>query len=325
MVNKIKNSEVQFRYETKNEKKGKGKKAIEEKVDKVASKGIEKKKRASSSKTALAERKPKRRGAFLSDKQRWCYHPDDKKVFAVSRSALQQYLNCELCFYRHRRDGIKGPDSFPLTLNLAVDQLLKNEFDSFREKQSPHPIMKKLKKDYGISAVPYKHPDKKEWEEWRFNFKGMRTLHEKTGLEVFGSLDDLWIDTKTKELYVVDYKATSKKGPIGIDEEWQESYKNQMDVYQWILKQKGYKVADKAFFVYVNGRKNEKSFNESLKFDTHLICYEGNSDWIESTLQDLKKTIESDLPPKSNPACKLCNYVDLIKDYSKMVKELKSA
>lgn len=264
----------------------------------------------------IAKREP-----FLTCKKRWCYRPDDEKVFAVSRSAIQQFINCPRCSYMHKRDGIKSPDSIPFTLNLAVDQLLKNEFDAYREKGLAHPIMKQLKKDYGIQAIPYKHHDEKEWGEWRFNFKGMRTFHQKSGLEVFGSIDDLWIDTKTGELFVVDYKATSKNGSVSIDEEWQESYKNQMDIYQWILRQKGYKVSDKAFFVYVNGKKNEKAFNDTLKFDSKLICYEGSDDWIEGTLVSFRKTLDKEQAPKASPGCKLCEYVALRKDYEQMFKK----
>ena len=43
----------------------------------------------------------------------------------------------------------------------------------------------------GIDAVPHAHP---QLETWRNNFKGVRTLHERTNLELFGAIDDLWRD-----------------------------------------------------------------------------------------------------------------------------------
>ena len=38
-------------------------------------------------------------------------------------------------------------------------------------------------------------------------------VHEPTNLKVGGGLDDVWIDTSTNKLHVVDYKSTSQKSP----------------------------------------------------------------------------------------------------------------
>ena len=53
----------------------------------------------------------------------------------------------------------------PFTLNIAVDNLCKNEFDYYRRIQEPHPLLK----ENGIDAVPFKH---KDFEQWRSNFQG---------------------------------------------------------------------------------------------------------------------------------------------------------
>ena len=44
-------------------------------------------------------------------------------------------------------------------LNIAVDELLKKEFDLYRKNQKPHPIMKK----YNLNFVPYQHKDLNIW------------------------------------------------------------------------------------------------------------------------------------------------------------------
>jgi hypothetical protein len=35
---------------------------------------------------------------------------------------------------------------------------------------------------------------------------------------------------------VVDYKATSKAGEVGLDAEWQGGYRRQVEFYQWLLR-----------------------------------------------------------------------------------------
>ena len=42
----------------------------------------------------------------------------------------------------------------------------------------------------------------------------LKRLHPETNLILRGGLDDLWINTETQQLIVVDYKATSKKGEV---------------------------------------------------------------------------------------------------------------
>ena len=48
----------------------------------------------------------------------------------------------------------------------------------------------------------------------------------------------MWINTKTDQLIIVDYKATSKDGEVSLDAPWQISYKRQVEIYQWLFKEK---------------------------------------------------------------------------------------
>jgi CRISPR/Cas system-associated exonuclease Cas4 (RecB family) len=188
-------------------------------------------------------------------------------------------------------------------LNNAVDELLKNEFDLYRETQEPHPIMI----DNRINALPYQHPDIEEWREALRH--GVKRFHEPTNLLLRGGLDDVWIDNDTNQLIVVDYKATSKKDEVSLDADWQISYKRQVEFYQWLLRGNSFDVSDTAYFVYCNGIANKDEFNNVLEFKTKLIPYKGNDKWIEPTLLDLKATLMADLPPEASQNCKYCSYV----------------
>lgn len=174
------------------------------------------------------------------------YRPGQKEAYKISRSKIELFKQCPRCFWLDARLKIKRPDSPPLNLNKAIDQLLKKEFDVYRQKGQPHPIMVEHK----INAVPFQHD---ELDKWRENFIGVGHLHEATNLFVFGAVDDVWINDDG-ELIVVDYKATAKSTEVSIDAAWQISYKRQMEIYQWLLRRNGFKVNPTGIFVYTNGR-----------------------------------------------------------------------
>ena len=52
----------------------------------------------------------------------------------ISRSAVEQHLNCQRCFYLAYKHKIRPP-SLPFTLNSALDKLFKNEIDHYSSKE----------------------------------------------------------------------------------------------------------------------------------------------------------------------------------------------
>lgn len=230
------------------------------------------------------------------------FDPKSDQPFALSRTRVELFMDCPRCFYLDRRLGIGRPSGPPFNLNSAVDALLKREFDDYRAKGQPHPLMTEA----GIKAVPHAHP---QLETWRANFKGVRTLHERTNLELAGAIDDLWRDLDSGELMVVDYKSTSKAGEVGIDGEWQVAYKRQMEFYQWLLRRQGLAVARRGWFVYCNGRRDLPAFNSRLEFTIRLIPYDGNDSWVEKTLGRIRETLLADHPPAPAGGCEHCGYV----------------
>ena len=113
--------------------------------------------------------------------------------------------------------------SFPFNLNNAVDQLLKDEFDSYRGTENNHPYLI----ESSIDAKPYDHPD---IEIWRTRNQGIGIELKELNLYIYGLVDDVWINTKNDKLIIADYKATSKKGDVTIDAPWQISYKRQIEI-----------------------------------------------------------------------------------------------
>ena len=231
---------------------------------------------------------------------KWVYHPGLKEPFRLSRSKIDLFLQCPRCFYLDVRLGLKRPSMPAFTLNSAVDELLKREFDILRQKGESHALMKK----YGIDAVPFSHPD---IDKWRQNFIGKEYLHKPTNLLIFGAVDDLWVNKKG-ELIIVDYKATSTDKEISLDSEYKRGYKKQMEVYQWIFRKSGFKVSEVGYFIFANGDRTKPRFDGRLEFKLSIISHKGDISWIEPTLFEIKRCLDSDVVPNPNPNCEYCLY-----------------
>jgi len=232
------------------------------------------------------------------------YKPGQTAPFKVSRSKIELYKQCPRCFWLDVRLKIKQPSGPPFNINKAIDELFKKEFDSYRSKGEPHPIMV----EYSVDAIPFAHD---KLNDWRENFVGVQAPHQPTNLLVFGAVDDLWI-SPSGQVIVVDYKATAKDREVSISAGWQISYKRQMEVYQWLLRQNGLPVSSTGYFVYANGRMDLDGFFNKVEFKTKVIAYTGDDAWIEPTLMDMKKCMEGDMPPMGESImggpCEFCTY-----------------
>ena len=220
----------------------------------------------------------------------------------LSRSKIELFVECPRCFYLDNKLGTARPRGPAFTLNIAVDALLKKEFDAHRVAASSHPLMK----HYKIDAVPFQHAN---MDTWRENFEGVECAHDETGFTICGAVDDVWVNPDG-ELMVVDYKATSKDGTIVSlsDSSWEQSYKRQIGVYQWLLRKNGFKVSNTGYFVYANAKSDKEAFDGQLEFEITLVPIEGETGWIEEVLPKIKETLEKDEIPSVGKDCEYCAY-----------------
>ena len=233
------------------------------------------------------------------------YRPGQAVPYKISRSKIELFMQCPRCFWLDARLKITRPSTPPFNINNAIDELFKREFDSYRSKGEPHPLMI----SHNIDAVPFAHD---KLNDWRENFVGVQYKHEPTNLLIFGAVDDLWV-APNGELIVADYKATAKDKEVDINAGWQISYKRQMEVYQWLLRQNGFQVSDTGYFVYTNGRLDLDGFHDRIEFRTKLIPYTGNDSWVEDTILAMKACMDNDaMPPVGDSImggeCEHCAY-----------------
>lgn len=237
------------------------------------------------------------------------YRPGLEMPYRLSRSKLELFIRCPRCFYLDCRLGVAQPPGYPFSLNNAVDTLLKKEFDIHRANKTRHPLME----HYGLDAVPFQHPQLAAWRNARS--AGITYLHAPTNFFVTGGIDDVWVNP-AGELIVVDYKATSKTSEVNIDAEWQDSYKRQIEVYQWLFRRNGFPVSRLGYFVYANGSTDREAFDGRLEFSVKLIPYEGSDAWVEGVLSSAKKCLDADMLPERGADCEFCRYYEAVREVS---------
>ena len=244
---------------------------------------------------------------YNPNRTRNLYDPDSSELFRLSRGKIDNFIACPRCFYMDRRLGVAQPPGYPFSLNSAVDKLLKKEFDIHRAKGTRHPLMEK----YGIDAIPLAH---EKIDEWRYSLRGGITVRvDSTNVVITGGVDDMWVNP-AGEYIVVDYKATAKDGEVSLDAEWQDGYKRQMEIYQWLFRKNGFKVSDTGYFVYCNGNLDKEAFDGKLEFEIKIIPYTGDTSWVEGTILKAIECLKNDTLPESGQDCDFCKYRQAVKE-----------
>ena len=199
-------------------------------------------------------------------------------MIKVSRSAIEQYLNCKRCFVLQYKHYVRLR-SLPFTLNSAVTICVKMNLIII-EKTRATPIII----EHNIDAVPFKH---KDMDRWRNNRQGVSFIDEVNKFHFYGAVDDVWVKPNG-ELIISDVKSTSKK-EFNWDKTWAEwdypkGYKRQLEMYQWLFRKNGFQVSNKGYLVYYNGLKEEPMFNQTLKFELHVVELDCDDSWVEETI-----------------------------------------
>lgn len=235
------------------------------------------------------------------------YRPGQSEPFRLSRSKFSDFLNCARCFYLDRVKGLVSPSTPGWTLNETTDMLLKKEFDLCRADQIPHRMFEQS----GLShVVPFAHP---AMDEWRDSLRhGLEYQIPESNILLHGGIDDLWQDSVSGQLIVVDYKSQANNNPVttegylgGI---YHEGYKVQMDFYAYLLINMGFDVAPTSYFYVCNANRSAPDFGGRIFFEETLVPYSWNSAWIEPRLKEMIHVLNSEDLPDPHPACENCAY-----------------
>ena len=249
-------------------------------------------------------------------RHRGVFNPNNSSPYELSRTRIENFIRCPCCFYLQQVKKVNFPSTPGFNINEATDVLLKRDFDECRAKGAPHPFLKA--QGYG-HLIPFDHEDFELWtQSLHFGAKGrFHTIHDETKLKVGGGLDDVWLNTDTGKLHIVDYKSTSLKTAgknITLDDPWKSSYKRQMDLYVWVMRRKGFDVSDIGYFLYCDGdRFTSNSFlgseKATMQFKMSILPYSARLGWIEPTLVAIQKTLNSKAVPRHNDYCEFGKFL----------------
>ena len=246
------------------------------------------------------------------------YTPNQTADFKISRGRFSNFLTCKRCFYLDRVMGLDPPGTPGWTLNETTDLLLKKEFDECRESQTPH----RLFASNGLGhVVPFDHP---EMDNWRNSLhRGLMLRHKDSSVILTGGVDDIWQDTRTKQLIVVDYKSQAKNGLVDkkdyLDDPYLEGYKIQMNFYAYLPKGMGLDVHPTSYFLVCNAKRDDDGFHKTMNFDEYLVPYNWTIDGLEEQLDDMVALMNQQQIPEPNQCCKNCAYSE---QYAKAIHQV---
>lgn len=232
------------------------------------------------------------------------FDPNNPEPYELSRSRIENFVRCRACFWLEQLHKVKPPEMPSFTINTTTDILLKRDADKVRGKSS---LL--LWEALGLGhMIPFEHEDLDKWTnsmQYGLNDRYFNTVHKETNIKLGGGLDDVFLNTDTGQIHIVDYKSEAQGTgspekyvpvPSSIDKPWKDGYKRQMDMYVWIARRKGFDVSDIGYFVYVDARHKGKSgmlskseFNKAnMEFTASIIPYHADPGWVEPILYEVK-------------------------------------
>lgn len=234
------------------------------------------------------------------------------KEIKLSPSALSLYDDCERCFWIKYNKKAKLPRGIFSSMPMGIDKLLKNYFDSHREK--------------GTLPVELNGLDVKLFEDrtlldrWRNNFRGIRFTDENNNT-LFGAVDDIVVHEN--RLVVVDYK--TRGFPLKIDTH--ERPTKQLAIYTYLLQKEGFQTEDFGYLLYwhpnldqkvIDGKKETilskspyhiQSSEMQLLFHAEVVKVALDLDEVVQRFNGAINILKEEMP-KSSETCSQCEYVN---------------
>tara|TARA_B100001287_G_C22609288_1_gene494306 strand:+ start:281 stop:1120 length:840 start_codon:yes stop_codon:yes gene_type:complete len=241
---------------------------------------------------------------MTTKRHRGKFNPDNPYPYELSRSRVETFLRCKACFWLHQIHKVPPPEIPSFTINSTTDILLKRDADTVRGK-SALPLWEQAGLEH---IIPFDHEHLNNWTNslhYGLNDSYFNTVHKETNIKFGGGLDDVYLNTETDQIHIIDYKSqaqgtrnpdTYKVKPSSLNDPWKIGYKRQMDMYVWVARQKGLNVSNTGYFVYVDAQHkhiegmliDRNPTIAWMKFNASIIPYEADTSWVEPTLVEIK-------------------------------------
>jgi hypothetical protein len=215
----------------------------------------------------------------------------------LSPNSLNLYLECQHCFWLDKNLGIKRPPPYPYALNSAVDTLLKEEFDAYRKRSLPHPLLA----EHNIKARLF--DNQKLLDQWRNNFAGIRYFDQTLQATLFGAVDDV-LEFGEGKLAPLDYKSTGSSAANVYDR-----FQLQLDTYTFLMEKNGFQTTRKGYLAFYIVDKS-KGFIDRLPFRKEVMEIETNPSDIYEIFKDAVSVLRKSTPPPHSPDCQFSKWLN---------------
>jgi hypothetical protein len=168
--------------------------------------------------------------------------------------------------------------------------ILKVHFDKFMEKGESPPELCENKECKNMKLFT----DKEKLKIWQSNWKGISWI-DKKGNELRGAIDNILV--KGKKLIVLDYKTRG----YDLKGDTAEHYRQQQNIYNFLLRKNGYKTEDYFFLLFYVPK--EVMATGEVIFDTSLVKMKVDVESAEKVWKKALKLLNSDCPSK---CCEWC-------------------
>ena len=224
------------------------------------------------------------------------------KAIQLSPNSLDLFLECPHCFWLDKKMGIKRPSPYPYALNMAIDQLLKKEFDEYRAKNEPHPLLVA----HNIPAKLFHNQSL--LNQWRSNFSGIRYFDAELGATIFGAVDDV-LEFADGKLAPLDYKSTGSSNANIYDR-----FQLQMDVYTYLLEKNGFNTNRKGYLAFYIVDKGN-GFKDRLPFRKEIHEVETSPDDIPQLFKEAVAVLKRVVPPPHSKDCKFGQWFNQVSNF----------
>ena len=221
-----------------------------------------------------------------------------EKVFKLSPSSLNLYLECPRCFWLRFNKGITRPEGPSSTLPRGMDYTLKNYYDSYRGKGLPPEL---------VGQVPGRLlQDQSRINEMRKHSFGFPlSSHIWFG----GALDEA-LELEDGSVVPLDNKT---KGFPPKEAHW--THLAQMSGYSLILREKGIQTKNVAYLVHwFFDHKNMKD-SDPLDFNVAVEEVRTDPNQTHQLILEAIETLKGEIPPigqrsgpDSDEPCSFCLY-----------------
>jgi len=211
-------------------------------------------------------------------------------TFKLSPSSLSLMHECPRCFWLTQHKVWKRPSGIFPSLPSGMDSILKTHFDKFRDKGELPPELCSNGECIGLKLFN----NKEKLKTWRSNLKGI-SWTDKEGNILHGAVDNLLM--KGKKIIVLDYKTRG----FPCKEDTHEHYKDQLDIYNFLLRKNGYETEDFAFLLFYIPK--EVMATGEVIFDTTLKKMNVDIKNAEKIWKKGIKLLEGDCPKNG---CEWC-------------------